>query len=76
MDLDFDAISHALVVTSFSPPLGYVSGTKHEPHVASKPQEGDQLEVGVLQAETAKEPEELSLGGFLTVVGESETPSS
>ena len=36
----------------------------------------DRLEVGVLSVESPKEPEELSLGGFLTVVGEDTKPSA
>ena len=35
----------------------------------------NRIEVGVLANETPTEPEELSLGGFLTVIGEDEKPS-
>jgi hypothetical protein len=35
----------------------------------------DQLEVGILSVESAKKPEEITLGGFLTVVGEDPKPS-
>lgn len=34
----------------------------------------DRLEVGILSPEKATEPEELSLGGFLTVIGEDDKP--
>jgi len=36
----------------------------------------DRVEVGVLASEKPTEPEELALGGFLTVVGEDDKPST
>jgi hypothetical protein len=35
----------------------------------------DRLEVGILSVESSKQPEEISLGGFLTVIGEDTKPS-
>ncbi|KAG0652407.1 pbn1 [Hyphodiscus hymeniophilus] len=63
VDIDFDTISHALIITAFSPPQSRsISLSNKIPK--------DRMEVGILSVESPKEPEELSLGGFLTVVGE------
>lgn len=40
-----------------------------------KTAKNDRVEVGVLSVEESKQPEEISLGGFLTVVGEDAAPS-
>ncbi|KAK3716847.1 protease B nonderepressible form [Vermiconidia calcicola] len=40
-----------------------------------RPKTGERTEVGTLQVEKATEAEELSLGGFLTVIGEDDHPS-
>jgi len=67
VDFDFDTISHALTITAF-----------WAPRVQSVDIEGmsakDRVEVGILSVESPKEPEELSLGGFLTIVGEDTKP--
>jgi hypothetical protein len=68
MDIDFDAISHALTITTFWAPQ---TQSLHLVNTNAK----DRLEVGILSVESPKEPEELSLGGFLTVVGEDTKPS-
>jgi hypothetical protein len=68
VDVDFDTISHALTITTFWPPATQsLDLTNFTPK--------DRLEVGVLSVETPQEPEELSLGGFLTVVGEDSKPA-
>ncbi len=67
-DIDFDTISHALTLTVLWAP-------QSQPIFLSKTTPKDRLEVGILSGETPKEPEELSLGGFLTVVGEDTKPS-
>jgi len=69
IDIDFDAISHAVTVAGY----WRTGQAKTEPR---KWKEGDSLEVGVLQAEKPEEPEELKLGGYLTVLGEDEKPST
>ncbi|KAI9818537.1 MAG: protease B nonderepressible form [Pycnora praestabilis] len=72
LDIDFDTISQGLVFNAFweSPSQ---SGHWNEDidNVSGK----DKVEVGVLANERPTEPEELSLGGFLTVVGEDDNPS-
>ncbi|KAG9247044.1 PIG-X [Calycina marina] len=69
LDVDFDTISHALTITAFwaaSIQSFHIGGMTHR----------DRLEVGVLSINQATEPEELSLGGFLTVVGEDKKPKA
>ncbi|KAH6681729.1 PIG-X [Halenospora varia] len=67
IDIDFDTISHALTLTAFWPIRDW--------DLDFKSTSGDRLEVGILSVEQAVELEELSLGGFLTVVGEDSKPS-
>lgn len=73
VDFDFDAISHALKVTAVwaNAPGGGLWSETIRLHSSS-----DSIEVGILNAEKATEPEELSLGGFLTVLGEDGKPST
>lgn len=74
VDVDFDAIAHALTFTAV---WGAAGGgvTELAARDLRKLREGDRLEVGTLQVEASTDPEELSLGGFLTVLGEDERPS-
>lgn len=73
VDVDFDTISQALVFNVFrhnsADPGGWTG------QIASVSTTG-KIEVGVLANEPPTEPEELSLGGFLTVLGEDEKPST
>ncbi|KAJ9642854.1 protease B nonderepressible form [Coniosporium tulheliwenetii] len=73
MDIDYDAISHALVINAFwnEAPGG---GSWHDR--IERTRDDETIEVGVLSNETPEEPEELKLGGFLIVVGEDDTPST
>ncbi|PKY07250.1 PIG-X-domain-containing protein [Aspergillus campestris IBT 28561] len=67
LDINYDSISHALTVSGFwaSAPQG---GWTEE--IAKPVRKGtDQIEVGLLGAEPAKEPEEIKMGGLLGVVG-------
>ncbi|KAF2170847.1 hypothetical protein M409DRAFT_63892 [Zasmidium cellare ATCC 36951] len=74
VDYDFDVISHAVTITILWPPVTR-EGTIR-PRVAAKKLEAeDRLEVGILSPEKADEPEELSMGGYLTVIGEDERPN-
>lgn len=69
VDYDYDAISHALnIAILWDSPAGRVQARKIDSE--------DRLEVGILQTEKATEPEEISLGGYLTVVGEDDHPSA
>lgn len=73
VDVDFDAISHAVTLTALRSPT---IESKTEARPIREWGNQDRLEVGVLQAEKPNEPEELSLGGYLTVVGEDDHPST
>ena len=78
VDIDFDVISHALIITALHPAtplLGNATPDGGASRDIRKPKADDRLEVGVLQTEKATEPEQLSLGGYLTVVGEDDHPS-
>ena len=67
VDIDFDAISHAVVVNAFWAE-GPERGAWSETIQAYSPT--DSIEVGILNNEKVDEPEEMSLGGYLTVLGE------
>lgn len=67
IDFDFDAISNALVINAFWAEGPAEGGLWNEE--VSRGQ-ADTMEVGVLNNEVPLEPEELSLSGFLTVVGD------
>ena len=75
VDVDFDAISHTVTVVVFWPSTGPRAESR-EYLEARKTNSEDRLEVGVLKSETADEEEELSLGGYLTVLGESDHPGN
>ncbi|CAL3964667.1 unnamed protein product [Diplocarpon coronariae] len=70
LDLDFDTISHVVTLSVFFAP-------KTQALSLSKPSSfsPSRMEVGILSVEKALETEELSLGGFLTVLGESTKPA-
>lgn len=72
IDIDFDTISQALVFNVFRHRSANPGGWTDQ--IASMGTAG-KVEVGVLANEPPTEPEELSLGGFLTVLGEDEKPS-
>lgn len=65
LDISFDTISHALTLSAFYP-------STTQPLSITKPKTASpsRLEVGILSNEKARETEELSLSGFLTVLGE------
>lgn len=68
LDIDFDAISQSLVVTVFRqkpPPSGTWSASIERIGGSGK------TEIGILANEVTVEPERISLGGFLTTIGES-----
>lgn len=76
IDVDFDAISHALILTAFwNPNRRQILPSRRHQRSIKQTDCGETIEVGVLQSEEATEPEELSMGGYLTVIGESERPS-
>lgn len=72
LDIDYDTISQSLVLSAFwhAPPL-----TESWDERIDNSQASLKVEVGVLANEKPTQPEELSLGGFLAVVGEDSKPS-
>jgi hypothetical protein len=86
VDMDWDTISQTFVFTAVWPP----EGSQHAPLVPFDPllispaslldrrfrrsRKDQRVETGILQPEVAKETEQLSLGGFLTVLGEDDHP--
>ncbi|PVH73546.1 PIG-X-domain-containing protein [Cadophora sp. DSE1049] len=71
LEIDFDTISHALTLTAFFSP-------RTQSLNLSKPSSSlkdSRMEIGIFSVEKPKEVEELSLGGFLTVLGEHTKPS-
>lgn len=71
LDIDYDAISQSLVLSIFRH-VSPDSGTWDE--TLQKVAGSANIEVGVLANEKPTEPEHLSLGGFLTVIGEDTKP--
>jgi hypothetical protein len=80
-DLDYDAISHALTFTAYwsrPPPVFFdpiTSETFYDSWTVTVDAHAEKVEVGVLNAEAARDPSELQLSGFLTVVGEDKAPA-
>ena len=67
LDVDYDAISQSLVLCAFwhCPPRAEVWDER-----ITNSQASTKVEVGVLANEKPTEPEEISLAGFLSIVGE------
>ncbi|KAF2639048.1 PIG-X-domain-containing protein [Massarina eburnea CBS 473.64] len=71
LDVDYDAISHAVVLNAFwSTALDGDSWAE----TISVPGKGQSVEVGVLMHETRPDPEDIGFGGFLTVLGQDKAP--
>ncbi|KAI9881334.1 MAG: protease B nonderepressible form [Pleopsidium flavum] len=67
LDIDYDTISQVVVSSAFWPqPPNSDSWNERIQNLEGT----HQVEVGVLASEKPTEPEELTLGGFLTVIGE------
>jgi hypothetical protein len=72
-DIDYDASADLLLVSAFSTPFLSDPSTispDRSSHRAERPPPEISLEIGVLEPQTAKNPEDLSVGGLLTLVGE------
>ena len=83
VDADYDSISHALTFTVFwskQPPVFYDPvgefTTLDAWNLDVKARGDDAVEVGILSAGKATEASDLSLSGFLTVVGEDDHPKA
>lgn len=73
LDMDYDTISQSLVLNAF----WHVSphSDTWEDKISIR-QGSTKVEVGVLANEKPTQPEELSLGGFLAILGEDAKPST
>ena len=69
LDIDFDLISHTFVLTAQFSQLFHPEAS-NKGLTVRKVKDDQRLEVGVLRAETTTEPEEIQMGGFLAVLGE------
>ncbi|MCJ1312043.1 protease B nonderepressible form [Agyrium rufum] len=77
VDLDFDTISQALDVRAFySRPTDGISASESWTEQITRPNKDSRVEVGILATEKSTEPESLTFGGFLTVIGEDAKPTS
>jgi hypothetical protein len=81
LDLDYDAISHALTFTAYwsrPPPVFFdpiTTETFYDSWTVTVDAHAEKVEVGILSTEAAPDPSELQLSGFLTVVGEDTAPA-
>ncbi|KAL4919473.1 PIG-X [Aspergillus aurantiobrunneus] len=67
VDINYDSISHALTMSGFW--SGAPGGQGWTETIGKHEGGTDQVEVGLLGAEQASEPEEIKMGGLLAVVG-------
>ncbi|EGE79844.1 pbn1 [Blastomyces dermatitidis ATCC 18188] len=68
VDIDYDSVSHTLTTAGYwSKPPQRDGWTET---ISKRKKSTDKVEVGILAMERARLPEELSMGGFLAVVGE------
>ena len=73
VDIDYDTISQSLVISAF---WHSESASGRWDEQIDNRGGSVKVEVGVLAIEKATQPEELSLGGFLVVLGEDTKPST
>ncbi|KAL9031565.1 MAG: hypothetical protein Q9196_000413 [Gyalolechia fulgens] len=72
LDIDYDAISRSLILTSFYHKPPELDGWDEN---INTHRNSSNTEVGLLSSERAIAPEELSVGGFLIVIGEDHKPT-
>ncbi|KAI9797502.1 MAG: protease B nonderepressible form [Piccolia ochrophora] len=72
LDINYDAIAHAVTIISF---WDSASDSRTWDEQLLKSGDGGKLEVGIFSSEKPLEPEEVSLSGFLTDVGEDAKPA-
>ena len=83
IDIDYDSISHALTFTAFwskQPDITYdpiSDSTAVDRWMIDIRSRGtERVELGILSSEAAQDPSELSLSGFLTVLGQDDRPKA
>ncbi|ORY16171.1 PIG-X protein [Clohesyomyces aquaticus] len=72
LDMDFDAISHALIINAFWAKAPNASA--HWTENISLRGPSDTIEIGVLNNEQNPDPEDIAFAGFLTVLGQDSQP--
>jgi hypothetical protein len=73
LDIDYDAISHAVVLNAFWNKSPRGPGWTE---VIALPGKEETIEVGVLNHEPNPDPEDIAFSGFLTVLGQDDKPST
>lgn len=73
LDIDYDTISQTVVLNAF---WSESPGGAHWTETIRLPNKGQTIEVGVLNHEKNPDPEDIGFGGFLTVLGQDEAPST
>ncbi|KAF2012773.1 PIG-X-domain-containing protein, partial [Aaosphaeria arxii CBS 175.79] len=71
LDIDYDAISHAVVLTAFWAKSPDAAGWTE---TIKLPGQADPIEIGVLNREANPDPEDIQYAGFLTVLGQDKKP--
>lgn len=73
IDIDYDAISQAVVFTAV---WSEAPSSKGWRETITSPGEDSTIEIGVLAHEPNTDPEDIQFGGFLTVLGRDDKPST
>lgn len=73
IDIDYDAISQAAVFTLVWP---HAPSTRGWIEQFNAPKDDSTVEIGVLSHEPNTDPEDIQFGGFLTVLGRDDKPST
>jgi hypothetical protein len=77
LDIDYDTISHAVVLTAGWPSAENEAREKETWNEAiTLPSKDATVEIGVLSNEANTDPEDIQFGGFLTVLGQDDRPST
>jgi hypothetical protein len=74
IDVDYDTISRAVVLTA-GYPSAHEKGEGWTEEIRLPSQDAT-VEIGVLNHESNADPEDIQFGGFLTVLGQDERPST
>lgn len=72
IDIDYDAISHALIVNAF---WDKATDANTWTETIALPSQQETIEIGVLNHQENPDPEDIGFEGFLTVLGQDTKPS-
>lgn len=73
IDIDYDSTSRAVILTAVWPDATTSGGWTEEIRLSGT---DSRVEVGVLNHEANADPEDIQFGGFLSVLGQDEAPST